>query len=73
MVEQEDIPSISQDEDFSWDDSMGSYEDSSGEHEHSCGIFVSRPNLYSNVYDEQSVDFMGDIQDDESPMMIQQE
>lgn len=51
---------------------MGSYKDASEERE-SCGVVDSRPDLYSGVYDEQSVDPMGDIQDDESPVMIQHE
>ena len=48
-VEQEDIPSVCQDEDSSLDESMGSYEDASGEHEQSCGVDDNRPDLSSSV------------------------
>ena len=52
---------------------MGSYEDASGEHEQSCGVVDNRPDLYSGVYSEQSMDPMGYIQGDESPVTIQHE
>lgn len=72
-VQQKDIPSVFQDENSSLDESMGSYEGASGEHEQSCVFVDSGPYKYSSVYGEQSVSPMGDIQDDESPVMIQQE
>ena len=72
-VEQEEIPSICQDEDSSSDESMGSYEDTTVEHEQSYGVDDSRQDLYSSMCDEQSKDSMGDIQDDESLLMIQPE
>lgn len=50
---------------------MGSYDDAS-EFE-SCRVVDNMLDLYSGVYGEQSVDPMGYIQDDESPMMIQHE
>ena len=43
---------------------MGSYEDAFEEHE-SCRVVDNRPDLYN----DQSMYPMGDIQDDESPMM----
>ena len=52
---------------------MGSYGDAFGEHEQSCEVIDNRPDLYSDVYGEKWVDHMGDIQDDESPFMIQYE
>lgn len=49
-------------------ESTSSIEDASEEHE-SIAVVDSRPDLYSDVYGEQSVDPMGDIQDSVSPMM----
>jgi len=67
-VEQVEIPSYLQGKDSYLDESMGSYEDASEEHE-SCRVVDSR----TNSYDEKSVDPMGDIRDDGSPVMIQRE
>lgn len=71
-VEKEEIPSEFQGEDSPLDEFIGSYEDASKEHE-SCGVIDRRLDLCSSVYREQSVDPMGDIQDDESLMKIQHE
>ena len=49
-VEQEDIPSICQDEDSSSDESMGSCEDASREHERLCGFDDRQPKLYSSEH-----------------------
>lgn len=72
-VGQEDIPSDFQDDNSSLDESMASYEDIYWEHEQSCGVVEIRLDLYYSVYSEQLVDPMGDIQGDESPLMIQHE
>lgn len=55
------------------DESMGSYQDASREHEQSCGVVDGMPDLSSSVYGEQSGDSRGDIQDDESHVMIHHE
>ena len=48
---------------------MGSYEDASGEHEESCRVDDSRSVSYSSVHVVLG-DSMGDVQDDESLVMI---